>query len=116
MAARQGPHHEAQKSRKLYLSGKVVEDQFVAEHSDYAISLLLKSKELANPFAMTNAEYDAMLAAFANNYDKSRYEDFVKSVNEMKKYLKGSHFKDLAVETIEGKPANLKDILSLIHI
>ena len=90
---------------------KVVEDQFVAEHSDYAISLLLKSKELANPFAMTNAEYDAMLAAFANNYDKSRYEDFVKSVNEMKKYLKGSHFKDLAVETIEGKPANLKDIV-----
>ena len=52
-----------------------------------------------------------MLAAFANNYDKSRYEDFVKSVNEMKKYLKGSHFKDLAVETIEGKPANLKDIV-----
>ena len=88
-----------------------VNDQFIAAHPDYAISLLLKSKELANPFAMTNAEYDEMLVTFANNYDKSRYEDFVKLVNEMKKYIKGSHFKDLAVETVEGKPANLKDIV-----
>ena len=84
---------------------------FIAAHPDYAVSLLLQGDELEKPFAFTLAEYDRMLQTFAGNYDKLRYDAFVKTVADMKAYLKGSRYKDLSLETPDGTAVNLKDIV-----
>lgn len=86
-------------------------DDFIAAHPDYAISLLLMDKQMEKPFAFQTADYDKMLATFAGNYDKARYAEFQKTVAEMKKYIKGDHYKDLALESADGKAVNLKDII-----
>ena len=84
---------------------------FIAAHPDYAVSLLQQGDELEKPFAFTLAEYDRMLQTFAGNYDKLRYDAFVKTVADMKAYLKGSRYKDLSLETPDGTAVNLKDIV-----
>ncbi len=84
---------------------------FIAAHPDYAVSLLLQGDELEKPFAFTLAEYDRMLQTFAGNYDRLRYDAFVKTVADMKAYLKGSRYKDLSLETPDGTAVNLKDIV-----
>lgn len=84
---------------------------FIAAHPDYAVSLLLQGDELEKPFAFTLAEYDSMLQTFAGNYDRLRYDAFVKTVADMKAYLKGSRYKDLSLETPDGTAVNLKDIV-----
>lgn len=89
---------------------KTTED-FVAAHPDYAVSLLLQESQMDNPFAFTAEQYDKLLSKFANNYDQVRYANFVKKVEEMKAYLKGSHYKDLSLETPERKSINLKEII-----
>ena len=86
-------------------------DAFIAAHPDYAISLLLMDKQMEKPFAFQAADYDKMLTTFANNYDKVRYAEFEKTVAEMKNYIKGDHYKDLALESVDGKAVNLKDII-----
>ncbi len=86
-------------------------ESFIAAHSDYAISLLLMEKQMERPFAFSIAEYDKMLATFANNYDKTRYAEFVNTVAEMKKFVKGDHYKGLVLEAKDGKTVNLKDIV-----
>ena len=88
-----------------------VNDQFIAAHPDYAISLLQKNLQINKPFSMTLAEYDQLLKTFANNYDKTRYAEFVENVAQMKKYPKGAHYQDLALETVDGKTINLKDVV-----
>lgn len=85
--------------------------EFIAAHPQYAVSLLLQSAELEKPFAFTLAEYDNMLQTFAGNYDRLRYEAFVKTIADMKAYLKGSHYKDLSLESPDGTAVNLKDIV-----
>ena len=89
---------------------KTTED-FVAAHPDYAVSPLLQESQMDNPFAFTAEQYDKLLSKFANNYDQVRYANFVKKVEEMKAYLKGSHYKDLSLETPERKSINLKEII-----
>lgn len=84
---------------------------FIAAHPDYAVSLLLQGDDLEKPFAFTLAEYDRMLQTFAGNYDRLRYDAFVKTVADMKAYLKGSRYKDLSLETPDGTAVNLKDIV-----
>ena len=84
---------------------------FIAAHPDYAVSLLLQGDELEKPFAFTISEYDRMLQTFAGNYDRLRYDAFVKTVADMKAYLKGSRYKDLSLETPDGTAVNLKDIV-----
>lgn len=84
---------------------------FIAAHPQYAVSLLLQSAELEKPFAFTLAEYDNMLQTFAGNYDRLRYEAFVKTIADMKAYLKGCHYKDLTLESPDGTAVNLKDIV-----
>ena len=84
---------------------------FIAAHPDYAVSLLQQGDELEKPFAFTLAEYDRMLQTFAGNYDRLRYDAFVKTVADMKAYLKGSRYKDLSLETPDGTAVNLKDIV-----
>lgn len=91
----------------------VVNDQFIAAHPDYAISLLQKNLQINKPFSMTLAEYDQLLKTFANNYDHLRYVEFTENVAEMKKYPKGAHFQDLALETVDGKTVNLKDVIKV---
>ncbi len=86
-------------------------ERFIAEHPDYAISLLLKADEIEKPFACTAADYDKILTTFADNYDKARYEELVKNVNIMKTYVKGTHYKNLALENPEGKAVSLKDVV-----
>lgn len=88
-----------------------VNDQFIAAHPDYAISLLQKNLQINKPFSMTLAEYDQLLKTFANNYDHLRYVEFTENVAEMKKYPKGAHYQDLALETADGKTVNLKDVI-----
>ncbi len=88
-----------------------VNANFVAEHPDYAISLLLNATETDKPFAYSADELNRMLATFANNYDKLRYAHFQKMVDNMKKYVKGDMFKDLTLEDAAGKAVNLKDIV-----
>ena len=88
-----------------------VNDQFIAAHPDYAISLLQKNLQINTPFSMTLAEYDQLLKTFANNYDHLRYVEFTENVAEMKKYPKGAHYQDLALETVDGKSVNLKDVI-----
>lgn len=94
------------------LAADAVEAQFVSAHPDYAISLLLQDKRIEKPFAFTSAEYDKMLADFAANYDKARYTEFVKTVGEMRHYLRGSHYQDLTLEAVDGKPVQLKDVVA----
>ena len=84
---------------------------FIAAHPDYAISLLLVGKQLESPFAFLVADYDRMLATFAGNYDKVRYAEFQKTVAEMKQYIKGAPYKDLALESVDGRGVNLKDVV-----
>ena len=84
---------------------------FIAAHPNYAVSLLQQGDELEKPFAFTLAEYDRMLQTFAGNYDRLRYDAFVKTVADMKAYLKGSRYKDLSLETPDGTAVNLKDIV-----
>lgn len=86
-------------------------DAFIAAHPDYAISLLLMGKQLESPFAFQAADYDRMLATFAGNYDKARYAEFQKTVAEMKQYIKGDPYQDLALESVDGKAVNLKDVV-----
>lgn len=88
-----------------------VNDQFIAAHPDYAISLLQKNLQIYTPFSMTSAEYDQLLKTFANNYDQLRYAEFAETVAQMKKYPKGVHYQDLALETVDGKTVNLKDVI-----
>lgn len=88
-----------------------VNAEFIAAHPQYAVSLLLQSAELEKPFAFTLAEYDNMLQTFAGNYDRLRYEAFMKTMADMKAYLKGSHYKDLSLESPDGTAVNLKDIV-----
>lgn len=88
-----------------------VNDQFIAAHPDYAISLLQKNLQIYKPFSMTSAEYDQLLKTFANNYDQLRYAEFAETVAQMKKYPKGVHYQDLALETVDGKTVNLKDVI-----
>ena len=88
-----------------------VEEQFIAAHPDYAISLLQKNLQINVPFSMTSAEYDQLLKTFANNNDQLRYAEFTETVAQMKKYPKGAHYQDLALETIDGKTVNLKDVI-----
>lgn len=88
-----------------------VNAEFIAAHPQYAVSLLLQSAELEKPFAFTLAEYDNMLQTFAGNYDRLRYDAFVKTIADMKAYLKGSHYKDLTLESPDGTAVNLKDIV-----
>lgn len=84
---------------------------FIAAHPQYAVSLLLQSAELEKPFAFTLDEYDRMCQTFAGNYDRLRYDAFVKTIADMKAYLKGSHYKDLTLESPDGTAVNLKDIV-----
>jgi len=86
-------------------------DDFIAAHPDYAVSLLLLDAQLEQPFAFTAEYYDKLLSTFANNYDQVRYANFAKTVGVMKAYLKGSHYKDLGLETPDGKSVNLKDVV-----
>lgn len=86
-------------------------DDFIAAHPDYAISLLLMDKQIEKPFAFQAADYDKLLATFVGNYDKARYAELQKTVAEMKKYIKGDHYKDLVLETVDGKNVNLKDVV-----
>ena len=86
-------------------------NDFIAAHPDYAVSLLKLNAQLEKPFAFTAEHYDNLLKTFANNYDQVRYANFVKTVDMMKKYPKGAHYKDLTLETPEGKTVNLKDIV-----
>lgn len=88
-----------------------VNDQFIAAHPDYAISLLQKNLQIYKPFSMASAEYDQLLKTFANNYDQLRYAEFAETVAQMKKYPKGVHYQDLALETVDGKTVNLKDVI-----
>lgn len=85
--------------------------EFIAAHPQYAVSLLLQKSELEKPFAFTLAEYDKMLQTFAGNYDRLRYDAFMKTVADMKTYLKGSQYKDLSLESPDGTAVNLKDIV-----
>ncbi len=87
-------------------------DDFIAAHPDYAVSLLLMGKLMEKPFAFQTADYDQMLANFAGNYDQARYAAFQKAVAEMKQYIKGDHYKDLTLESQDGKVVNLKDIIT----
>lgn len=93
------------------LAEEKANDDFIAQHPDYAISLLLQNKQLEKPFAFQTTDYDKMLTTFANNYDKVRYADFAKTVGEMKAYIKGDHYKDLTLEAIDGKPVKLSDVI-----
>lgn len=86
-------------------------DDFIAAHPDYAVSLLMMDAQLEKPFAFTADYYDQLLSTFANNYDQVRYAKFAKTVELMRKYPKGAHFKDLTLETPDGKSVNLKDIV-----
>lgn len=85
--------------------------QFVKAHPDYAISLLLENQQLAKPFARTVAEYDQLVSTFANNYDQVRYAAFKDYVAQMKKYPKGASYRELALETVDGKATNLKNVI-----
>lgn len=89
---------------------KMTED-FVAVHPDYAVSLLLQESKMENPFAFTAEQYDKLLSKFANNDDQVRYDHFVKKVEEMKAYVKGLPYKDLLLETTDGKPVHLKEVV-----
>lgn len=40
-----------------------------------------------------------------------RYAEFAETVAQMKKYPKGVHYQDLALETVDGKTVNLKDVI-----
>lgn len=96
---------------KAFEQKDAVNDQFIAAHPDYAISLLQKNLQINKPFAMPTAEYDQLLKTFAGNYDKARYAAFTEQVAQMKKYPKGAHYQDLALETVDGKTVNLKDVV-----
>lgn len=89
---------------------KMTED-FVAAHPDYAVSLLLQESQMENPFAFTAEQYDKLLSKFANNDDQVRYDHFAKKVEEMKAYVKGLPYKDLLLETTDGKPVHLKEVV-----
>ena len=88
-----------------------VNAEFISAHPQYAVSLLLQSDRLKKPFAFTLAEYDRMLQTFAGNYDTMRYDAFVKTVADMKTYVKGSHYKNLSLESPDGTAVNLKDVV-----
>lgn len=89
---------------------KTTED-FVAAHPDYAVSLLLQESQMEIPFAFTAEQYDKLLSKFANNDDQIRYDHFVKKVEEMKAYVKGLPYKDLLLETTDGQPVHLKNVV-----
>lgn len=86
-------------------------EEFVAAHPDYAVSLLLQESQMENPFAFTAEQYDKLLSKFANNDDQVRYDHVVKKVEEMKAYAKGLPYKDLLLETTDGKPVRLKEVV-----
>ena len=86
-------------------------DDFIAAHPDYAVSLLMLDALLEKPFAFSTDYYDKLLSMFANNYDQVRYAKFAKTVELMRKYPKGARYKNLTLETPDGKSVNLKDII-----
>ena len=86
-------------------------NDFIAAHPDYAVSLLMLDALLEKPFAFSTDYYDKLLSTFANNYDQVRYAKFAKTVELMRKYPKGARYKNLTLETPDGKSVNLKDII-----
>nr|WP_287897004.1 TlpA disulfide reductase family protein [Prevotella sp.] len=86
-------------------------NEFIAAHPNYSVSLLLQESQLEKPFAFTAEQYDKLLSKFANNDDQIRYDHFVKKVEEMKAYVKGLPYKDLLLETTDGQPVHLKNVV-----
>ncbi len=86
-------------------------DDFIAAHPDYAISLLMQQKKTSRPFTYTVAELDSMLKVFADNYDKARLATFTQTVNQLKKYPRGAQYSDIALQTPEGESARLADYI-----
>lgn len=86
-------------------------DDFIAAHPDYAISLLMQQKKTSRPFTYTVAELDSLLKTFADNYDKVRFETFTQTANQLKKYPWGAQYTDIALQTPEGESTRLADYI-----
>src|SRR5574344_22305 len=90
---------------------QALNDQFIDKHPTYAISLKLQRDKLENIFHYTNADDDAMLAKFKDNYDKTAYVEFVKTVEYIRKYVKGTPYTDFAVTTPDGTSKKFSDFI-----
>lgn len=86
-------------------------DAFIAAHPTYAISLYLQSKKLDNAFRYTDEELDSLLSIFKSNGDKAGYSDFEEKVKAYRPYTKGLDYKDIDLQTTDGKAARLKDYI-----
>jgi thiol-disulfide isomerase/thioredoxin len=90
---------------------KALNDKFINEHPSYAISLKLQQDKLEDIFHYTNADYDAMLAKFKDNYDQAGYAEFAKTVEYMRKYVKGSPYTDFAITATDGTAKKFSDCI-----
>ncbi len=85
--------------------------RFIDAHPDYAISLMLQTKETKVPFCYTADELDAMLKKFSGNYDQERLKTFAETVEKLKKYPRGAHYTDVNVQTPDGKDAKWSEYI-----
>jgi thiol-disulfide isomerase/thioredoxin len=90
---------------------KALNDKFIDEHPTYVISLKLQQDKLEDIFHYTNADYDTMLAKFKDNYDKTGYAEFAKTVEYMRKYVKGSPYTDFAVTAPDSTAKKFSDCI-----
>ncbi len=80
---------------------------FIAAHPNYGISLLMQQKKTKSPFAYTVAELDSLLNVFVHNDDAKRFAAFAQTIEQLKKYPRGTPYSDLPLQTPEGGNARL---------
>lgn len=72
---------------------------FMARHSDYAVSLYLKQRQIDEAFfRYTDSELNEMKALFSQNEDGPRYKTFCTDVESLRKYLKYASYTDFKVQ------------------
>ena len=85
-------------------------DNYAWAHPDEPYSLYLWSQHLDDKFRYTAAELDTMVAHFSGNKDAKSYATFLKDVATARRYVKGLHYQDITLRTIDGKAVNLSKL------
>lgn len=90
-----------------------LEDDFIRNHPDYAISLhRLYERVKPKRFFYTEEQYDSLIALVENNYDKAGVQHFKNEIDHYcKHYPAGTAMKDFEIEKVDGTTASLSSIL-----
>lgn len=85
--------------------------RFMAEHSDYSISIFLLQKEVLEPFTFSDAALDSMVVCASTTYDKVRLARLKRNVEELKHFKIGMDYIDIPILTTENQVKRLKEFV-----